>query len=357
MIETLSPIDSLPRPASNGNLTGEGYTLQRLLVEAGQFSTFVPVKNTVILANTEIQAPFSIILGEATPVVLFHQGFAYGEKDALFNQYVLETHQKHHRSALLARVIFVDNQGQVYRDVDIKGIGFLYPTYGMTALPYNGLGYRNRTGERFGFLSQTEAGLDFENSKRLLELGVRTNGVLGVARLDEIVLGGKVISVAKAQELGVLPPGFIPVVEIRAFGTKVRVQDVLDKSSYSYAMMTDAKRLVEQELHQGLSWKDYFIWFTTTLGENMGKMHQAGLSHGHINTHNVTLDCRLVDLNNTKALSMKRFAHDFYHAWNTLIEYQKYFKSTLECSVSSPDLLSSLMAGYHLGVKSIRMVT
>lgn len=337
MIETLSP--------------GEAYSLQKLHAEAGQFQLFVPVKNTVILANPDIKAPFPVVVGEPSPVVLFHQGSGHEDKSALFNQYVLETHQQHHRSALLARVIFVDNQGRVSRDVDIKGIGFLYPTYGMTALPYNGLGYKDRTGERFGFLSRTEAGLDFENSKRLLELGVRTNGVLGVARLDEIVVGGKVVSVALAQELGVLPAGFVPVVEIRAFGTKVRVRDVLDKSSYSYAMMTDAKKLVEQELHQGLSWKDYFVWFTTTLGENMGKMHQAGLSHGHINTHNVTLDCRLVDLNNTKALSMKRFAHDFYHAWKTVTEFQKYFNSGLDGSVSTPYLLASLMEGYHLGTQ------
>ena len=56
--------------------------------------------------------------------------------------------------------------------------------------------------------------------------------------------------------------------------------------------------MVSQELgyKRTITDKEYFEWFAKTLGENVGIMHRNGWTHRYLSSHNVTLDCRIVDL-------------------------------------------------------------
>jgi hypothetical protein len=48
---------------------------------------------------------------------------------------------------------------------------------------------------------------------------------------------------------------------------------------------------------------EYLKWFAKTLGYNIGLMHKNGFEHHYIDGgHNVTLDCRIVDLDGIRPL-------------------------------------------------------
>lgn len=333
-------------------LIGDLPSLRATFDDKGSFLTFSPLKNTVVIVNSLVKYPLPLEVGKASPIAFFYNGSVHGDRKSVFNQYVLETHQEHHRSALLARAIFEDQKGRLYRDLDIKGIGYVHPTYGMTALPYNGLGYTDRLGRTFGFLSMTEAMLDYESSQRLLGIGVRSHAALAVAKLDEVVVDGNVVPVTYAREIGILAAGFIPVVEIRAFGTKGRIRDVLSGSYLSNALLSDAKKIVEQETDRAMTWVEYFQWFVATLGENLGRLHGANLSHNDITTQNVTLDCRLTDLHSVRRLTFIKGVNDLRFAWRTLSSLKDYLRREYDIRVLTADIFRFLNQGYQEGLKA-----
>jgi tRNA A-37 threonylcarbamoyl transferase component Bud32 len=84
---------------------------------------------------------------------------------------------------------------------------------------------------------------------------------------------------------------------MRAFGMKARVADATQKVIY----IEDAVQLLSHERGIDVSTPDtYARWFAKTLGSNIGKVHALGYIHGHMTAQNVTLDCRLVDLDSVE---------------------------------------------------------
>lgn len=104
------------------------------------------------------------------------------------------------------------------------------------------------------------------------------------------------------------------MVEIRGFGTKARIGDILSKPAdmiedkkkeIKELLLEDAKKLVSQELgreNNPLTDQEYLEWFAETLGENVGLMHKNGWVHGFLHDHNITLDCRIADLGSVKQI-------------------------------------------------------
>lgn len=228
----------------------------------------------------------------------------------------------HGRSAILGRVIFRDNEGRLYRDIDIKGLGASL------------VGGRYRTGESekgiykvkivkpvefrepSGFESAAAEGiLDLESARasrdkeeEFLRAGIRTSRSIAFIKPEEIVdKEGQKISVDEAKKQGMIPEEMNPVLLVRAFGTRARVSDLRDKVSdlQDSALLRDAKRLVAQEFgfdEKSFSDDDYFEWFAKTLGENVGRMHREGFVHNYLTGHNVTADCRIVDLDSVQSV-------------------------------------------------------
>lgn len=298
---------------------------------------FHPVDNTVIEVNPDIHSPFKLTVGEPTPLGVFASGFKEGrdKKGKWVKMPVFECWTPHRRSALLGRVIFADRQGRMYRDLDIKGVGYI------DVSPYSGPnikwpGGKVETGGLHGLLGEESARFDLQMSEEFSNAGIRTYRTVAIVELKEIVIGGKLISVKEAYERGLvteLTEDFHPVAQIRAYGTRARIDDAQHTDpAFSQLLLGDAQNLVSQELGlANFTSGDYMEWFAKTLGENVGLMHKNGWSHNYLTGHNITLDCRIVDLDGVRKLSSKKEMYqDVNLAFNSLtlfVDSSGFFQS------------------------------
>lgn len=264
----------------------------------------VEVANEVGWVNPHIQAPFDIKEGEPTKLGLF----VTTHKES--RDLTVEGVVGHGRSAILGHMIFEDNEGRKYRDVDIKGLGNL--TYWGRA-PFVEAVRVTSEGVVRGILDYPVALKDAMMAEEFLSNGIRTYRVVAITKLKEIVTNltrkepQEKISIEEAKKRKMLKSDSEPALAIRAFGTHERIADlfIIDPRYKVQARNSfeDARRMVSQEL--GISEKDftaeeYLRWFAKTIGENIGRIHKLGFAHGYLTKHNITLDCRLVDLDSVE---------------------------------------------------------
>jgi tRNA A-37 threonylcarbamoyl transferase component Bud32 len=271
------------------------------------------VGNELSWINPEIKAPFRLELGKPLPGAAFLTPDETGEKR-------LEVVRGHWRTALLGQVIFQDAEGRYYRDIDIKGSG----GFKWRAQEWGGLEVVGQRPRRFHFDVPTgiaDKGYitkDKNRSEEFLAAGIRTYRYIAIAELREIISeSGEHVSVERATQLGFIPPDIKPVIALRAWGTRFRVADVIAPVQYHSEdklqeirerELNDARVLVAQELRvdpSGFGMDDYLLWFARTFGEQVARMHRFGWTHNFISIHNVTLDCRLVDLDGVRRVSTK----------------------------------------------------
>ncbi len=285
---------------------------------------FAPVKNKVIMVNPNIHAPLRLTQGEPSPLGLFaiRENIQPDE-----GEIALEVMYGHSRSALITRALFSDSEGRIYRDIDLKGAGAIYKDSPRSS-PFAVMpGAPRESGNREGLLEKEFAFHDYELSEEFLRVGIRTHRVIGIIRLWEVLLDTEKVSLRGNSKFTVLDEGltdwrhFRSVIQVRAFGTKARVQEASDNLLYK-----DAKKMVSQELgyKRTITDKEYFEWFAKTLGENVGIMHRNGWTHRYLSSHNVTLDCRIVDLDSV-GYDLSEREEDVSQARNTiavLIDHQ-----------------------------------
>lgn len=116
-------------------------------------------------------------------------------------------------------------------------------------------------------------------------------------------MNGERISIKEAKQKGYLRRTDKPVVQMRAFGTRARIQDV------NHRNLEDARGLVARELSvetEAFSPQAYLEWFAETLGQQLAILHNAGYGHQYLSGHNITLDCRIVDLDSVFPLEPAR---------------------------------------------------
>lgn len=277
---------------------GDGGKLERQTARNKRERTllFAPVKNRVIMVNPNIYAPLRLTQGEPSPLGLF----AIRENTLPDEgEIALEIMPGHSRSALITRALFSDSEGRIYRDIDLKGTGAVYKDSPDGKPLVVAPGAPRESGNSEGLLNKDFAFHDYELSEEFLRVGIRTHRVIGIIRLWEVLLDTKRVSLRGNSKFAALDERLIgsrhfrSVIQVRAFGTKARVQEASDDLLYK-----DAKKMVSQELgyKRTITDKEYFEWFAKTLGANVGIMHRNGWTHRYLSTHNVTLDCRIVDL-------------------------------------------------------------
>ncbi|MBI2054779.1 MAG: hypothetical protein HYT39_01625 [Candidatus Sungbacteria bacterium] len=264
----------------------------------------VEVKNEVAWVNPHIHAPFDVEEGKPTKLGIFATTHEES-KDTTVEGVV-----GHGRSAILGQVIFEDDKGEKYRDVDIKGLGSL--TYWDGGLLVNPV-HEVREGVVRGILDYAIALKDASMAEAFSSSGIRTYRVIAITKLKEIVTNftrnepQEKISIEEAKKLLILPLSSDPALEIRAFGTRERIAD-LSIVDPKYKTPTrnsfeDARLMVSQELEipeQEFTPIEYVKWFANTLGENVARMHTLGFAHGYLTRHNITLDCRIIDLDSVE---------------------------------------------------------
>lgn len=264
----------------------------------------IEVDNEVIWVNPAFsEMPFKLEEGASTELGLFLTPKPKKKDKAFY----LKAMPLHGRSALLGRAIFKDNDGRFYRDIDLKGIG---KVEFKKSKPKVGRVERRESGGTEGISSYLGIEKSAKMAEEFLELGIRTERYLALIELKEIInRKGKKISIEEAQKEKLISPFQVgATIGIRAFGTKHRISDMND------ATLVDVKTLVAQEIgekKEDFSWHDYLKWFSKTLGENIGLMHKNYFSHGYLLNHNVTLDCRIIDLDSVMR-SGRKMKSDWY---------------------------------------------
>lgn len=262
----------------------------------------VEVKNKVIWVNSKARAPFRLEKGRQAQLGMFLTSDPEDHKT-----YPLEIMDKHYRSALVGKVIFEDDEGRLYRDVDLKGAGGVSRDYRAPklaqALYVDPLTpYRVQSGDApYGICDLGYAITDRKMSEYFVKKGLRTHRALAFIKLEELIVErGKKISVKDAYRLNYIKKDIEPVIEVRAFGMKARIANSLDA-----ALLKDAKAMVAQELGKSpdnFSDREYMTWFAETLGKQIAVIHSAGYWHNYLTEHNITLDCRIVDLDSVNKL-------------------------------------------------------
>lgn len=291
----------------------------------------VEVKNHVLYVNEHLHSPLNLTVGEPTNLAVFLTQHPDGERKSRD----VEVKARHGRSALLGRFIFEDKgedgERQVFRDVDIKGLGYIdvreNPSQpSVQDIKPQDSSARNRV---WGILNSEDAFRDKETSEMLRGYGVRTHRVVAIVGLGEIIFEGNPVPVEEAKSRGLLPQGADPVLEIRAFGTHARFMDVFPSNSYAELnddrsskakrdlLIEDARVLVAQELGKDPSQftsEEYYKWLAGAVGKNVGLLHKHGWAHNYLaDGHNITLDGRLVDFESARRVgpgSTEAFSRD-----------------------------------------------
>jgi len=281
-----------------------------------QFLT-VPVSNEVTDINPEFQKQLDIDVGQSSGLVRLWSGEE--ERGIL-----LGAETRHNRVANIDNTFVIDSHGLRWEDIDIKSPGLTEIGVGDNELqlfPWERMPETEFVEARiWGGNELTSARRAFRYQQILEHLGVRTYKSLFVTKLNEWMYHGKKVPIsqipvvprdaeAKGHEDGI-PDGFSLAAEVRACRTKTRMQaiserEVLTEGNRVYIQkeIDRARVLVAEE--RGLanvSVPDYIDWFIDSYGRNLGLMHAAGLVHSFMHPGNITLDCRILDLDSMQKL-------------------------------------------------------
>ena len=281
----------------------------------------IEVANEVSWVNNKMSLPFNLKVGESSRLGMFlTPNPQKGE-----STYNLEVSGSHTRSGILGRVIFSDKEGRLYRDIDLKGTGYVIGDYyrGVKKVgPIVESHDRISGGSSFssfkgttGIVNEELIRRDINFSEKFLKAGIRTHRVIAILELKEVIdNNGNKISIAEAKKIGILSEKDEPVIEVRAFGVRSRIHDVIDdlrgrdflRAYESSRLLSDAKNIVAQELNiepDKFTNNDYFDWLIITTAINMARMHYNKWVNGYVTAHNLTLDGRIVDLDSVETIA------------------------------------------------------
>lgn len=240
------------------------------------------------------------------------------------------------RHCIIGSEVFYDSRGQLYRDIDAKGVGYT------RGFPMRFLSVRepemDGDMEMRGILHRNVAEEDCLNTEEMHKLGIRMARHVAQIELFELVDqdGSIVPREVIGKRIGVNLDKVSPILAIRVMGTTSRVYDLktiqeAKNQGYVREVLDDALSLVSLELGQKLKPKDYVVWFAETMGSQLGVLHKNGVwtdfsMQIHRGTHNLTLDCRLTDT---------------YH-YQTPKSYKRSYKRHLEMVRKDPRLADLL---------------
>lgn len=269
------------------------------LKEGEETLPLVSVKNEVLWVDSKVQLPFDMKQGEPSPLGLFLTPKPKkGEQT-----YNLEVHPDHGRSGILTRVIFRDDKGNLYRDVDLKGMGLVDFESGSGHAQVSPVSPTSALREHRveGIQKKGWALNEMRRVLNFIEWGIRTYRIIGIIELKEIIDSqGNKMSVSDARNRRILFPDTEPVITVRAYGTRSRISETKSVDpKEAFKKFEDARLMVCQETGndpEEFGWLEYAQWFMENMGRSIGKMHGHKMVHGFLTDHNVTLDARLIDL-------------------------------------------------------------
>lgn len=284
----------------------------------------VTVSNEVVWVNPNLNIPFDLRLGQPCDLgMLFLMRGRKPETPAI-KTFHLEIMDGHNRSGLLGRVILSDNQGNGYRDVDVKGTGMF--------------GYfvaeDGRENAPRGLLDLPWALEEAKITEKLHSQTIPTYRVIAIMRLSQLLdETSQPREIAWFKERRIIHPERTPVIAVRAFVIKTRLSDInyLDlggSSNYRRNNVSpqflDGLALINQQYHVTLDPRNplnYLKWLAKTIGLRLALFQRKGWFHDSLSQHNITIDGRIVDCAAVKKTNQDS---DFYAGYartrHTLIE-------------------------------------
>ncbi|OGL90621.1 hypothetical protein A3J36_01585 [Candidatus Uhrbacteria bacterium RIFCSPLOWO2_02_FULL_54_37] len=258
------------------------------------------VGNEVLWVNPNINAPLKLKEGEESPLGVFLSP-TDGKN--------IEVFDRHKRSALAGRVIFCDQNGNTYRDIGVKGVGYINFDAQRRPSQANLERYKKQKLDMaLGLEILTDAEHDRDIGEVFVKAGIRCDRTIAIIKFVEYIdKDAHRHAIDELREAGILLKDETPVASVRAFGVNARVNEGGDLKKLNYAYQ-DARQMVAQELGkppEEFGWHKYAQWFAETLGKNIGRMLKLGYTHGNLlpadsAPYNVTLDCRIVDKDTVK---------------------------------------------------------
>lgn len=252
-----------------------------------EFFPAIEVANHVLWVNPEINLPFSISVDQPSELGVFVINYGSGIKSRLS----LGFENINHRAGFLGEIVITDSRGNLYRDFDLKGVGYVTNPAGKDILRVYQTRLRGKD-DTWGTWRNDKAEREREITEFLVKRGVRTYRIAAILELEEIALPrGEIISVEEAKRRGVINQNETPAIGLRVYRNRDRIRH---QETNSETIFHRAKTIMEQELKHKLSWEEYLFWFAQTLGENLGKIQESHW-HGWVSTHNITLACEIID--------------------------------------------------------------
>ena len=210
----------------------------------------VEVENKTYWSNHEINLPFSVNEGVRSTLGLF----LVNPDSPVNNKTSLGVQEMHKRTGYFGRVLIRDHGGVLYRDVDLKGTGFLDIPSGQETLKIFPLVKKGKK-ETWGTWRKDKALRERDITEDLISHGVRTYRMAAIIDLEQIALPtGELITVQEAKCRGLMNETEEPVVGVRVYRNRDRINHGDQNSLEIYEQ---AKRDIEDELGRSLSWEEY----------------------------------------------------------------------------------------------------
>ncbi|OGF25282.1 hypothetical protein A2303_03125 [Candidatus Falkowbacteria bacterium RIFOXYB2_FULL_47_14] len=259
----------------------------------------------------------------------------------------LASHPHHHRAAWLPDTAIRDDQGNIYFETTIKGLGYLYPeSYQSKKDNFYGQDNSDITVQRsvedpwgykvLGLFDRRNVSSLIENIKKMKQAGLRCEELAGALDLKKVLLGGEpadaaflknyLIDEAKKQNfpqkyLDDLK-GFEPALLIRVLRDNTRIQDFCSAAiAEKREILTDvfkrlnleneyAKKETRYDISDPESIKKYLEDFFAQSGKNLAIMQNNGAMMTYLNSGNITLSLgEVVDLDSIIFLNKGFSAH------------------------------------------------
>ncbi len=186
------------------------------------------------------------------------------------------------------------------QDVELKGCGY-HRAFILNSFlsPKKLLVY----GKESGIQNLKNANEDLRWTEYLASKGVRVVPHIAHLKLNELIFEGKQYSIFQAKFKQLIPTNVTPVLIVRGFGTRNRLQDLSNVLTDSPAIHVDLNMInqtldvikKEYSLKRRLSVQDYSLWFVENLAKQIKILNLLGFKHFSLTKHQVTLDCRLLD--------------------------------------------------------------
>jgi len=266
----------------------KGYNSSMLERDKIELFPTINVRNTVLWQNPDIFAPFDLSIGKTCNLGVF---LVRPQSDNI-DRLKLEVDPIHHRCGLLGRVKIGDTQGNIYRDIDLKGVGYVALARNTDKTLVFDIRKRGEE-DTWGTWRDDKALRERDITEFLARRGVRTNRMIAIIELEELALSnGELLTIKEAKKRGLLRATEKPVIGVRAFRMRDRVRH---QEKQDPTVFFAAKEVVEEENGLKLRWDEYIFWIAMTLGKNLGLIHKSGYWHGIPSPHNITLAGEIVD--------------------------------------------------------------